>query len=344
MSFNSLKIYNSTDEFSIILYDYTNTYILPFISLFGVITSIINVVVLLKIKLNNDINKYLFVKSCCDLTFLTTQCFIFIIRCGRLCSYSYSYSAKFYEAYIFRYFGYVLIFFSCSLDITVSIDRIFSFQSKSRYYKLKIPFKIRCVVLFIISTFICIPQYVLFKIPEAFGKLYVYDSKTNSTSYELLYQLKNRKNEDLKNLVTVLKYIRGYGLFGLLSLLNLIIVYKFKKHLGKKESMTKNGNSYKVKNAKNKKTKKENKTTLMILVICLNYLTGNMLDSFSVSIYFENNILVNNLVYMIGNGLLYISHGVNLFIYLYFDKNFQRKSLYFNNNLQTSIQSLTSRA
>ena len=324
MNISTLKIFNSTEDFSFLMYDYVNTYFLPFICLFGIITSIINVRVLIKMKQNKNINKYLLVISCCDLTFLITQFFIFIIRCGRLCSYSYSYGAKFYEAYIFRYFGYVLIFFSCSLDITLSIDRIFSFKINRAYIKFQIPLSIRCLILSIISTLICIPQYVLFKIPEAFGKLYVYDSKNNSTCYEVLYQLKNRKDEDLKNLVSFLKYIRGYGLLGFFALLNIIIVLKLKKHLVKKNSITKIGNMSSLNNINKKKISKEHKTTLMIFVIFLNYLFGHVIDSFSVSIIFESNILVNNLVYMIGNGFLYISHGLNFFIYLYFDKKFRK--------------------
>ena len=335
MELNKLPIFNSTEGFSFLMYDYANTYILPFVCLFGVITSVINVKVLIKIKPNNNINKYLLVKSCCDLAFLITQFFIFLIRCGRLCSYSYSFAAKFYEAYIFRYFGYVLIFFNCSLDVSVSIDRIFSFKSTSRYNKLKIPFKTRCLILFIISTFICIPQYVLFKKPEAFGTLNIYDSKKNYSSLEILYQLKNQKNEDLKNLVSVLKYIRGYGLFGFLILLNIIIIAKLKKHSLKKISIANYGIISAAKNFNTKSLATENKKTLMIFVICVNYLIGNILDSFSLSIYLENNVLVNNLVYMIGNGFLYISHGFNFLIYLYFDKKF-RKLLVPRNKVEIS--------
>ena len=318
MNLEKLQVFNSTDGFSIIIYDIANVFILPFICLFGIITSIINVIVMIKSKLNNYLNKYLFLKSFCDLTFLITQCFTFIIRCGRWCSYSYSYISKCYDAYIYRYFGYVLINFCCFLDISVSIDRIFSFKTTSRYNKFKIPFKIRCVVLLILSTLVCIPQYALFRIPEAVGKLKIYDSKKNFTRYEVLYLLKNQKNEDLKIFVSVLRYVRGYGSYGFLTFLNIIIVYKLKLHLSKKKSMTNILN----KNLKSQKT--ESKTTLMILVICINYLIGNMLDSLSLSIYIENNILLLNLVNMISNSLLYISHSLHLFIYLFLHKNFEK--------------------
>ena len=337
MDLRNLPILNSTDEFSVMMYDYANTYFLPFICLFGIITSIINIKVLIKMKPYSNINKYLLVKSCCDLTFLITQVFVFIIRCGRLCFYSYSYGAKFYEAYIFRYFGYVIIFFSCSLDMTVSLDIIFSFKIINRCNKFKIPFKIRCLVLSIISTLICIPQYVLFKIPEAFALLYVHDSKKNFTSYQVLYQLKYRKNEELKILISILKFLRGYCLLVFFALLNLIISIKLKKHFVKKSSITIKGNISSVKNLNKKILSNENKTTLMIFVILLNYLFGNIIDSidFSVSSILENNILVNNLVHMIGNGFLYISHGLNFFIYLYFDKKF-RKYFFSLNSVEIS--------
>ena len=313
------------------MYDYANTYFLPFICLFGIITNIINAKVLIKMKPDNNINNYLLVKSCCDLSFLITQSFTFIIRCGSLCPYSYSYEAKFYEAYIHRYFGYVLISFSFSLDMTASIERILSFKITSGNNKFQIPFRIRCVILLIISTLICIPQYVLFSLPKAVGKLYVYDSKKNSTSYEVIYQLKNGENEELKNLVVVLKYIRGYFCICFYALLNLFIIVKLKKHSVKKNSITiiENINSAKLSFKKN--LSKEKRKTWMIFVIFLNYLFGHAIESFFVSNYFENNIFVKNLVYVIANLFLYISHGLNLLIYLYFDKKF-RLFLFSNHN------------
>ena len=238
MNLEGLSSYNSTDGLSLPIYDYANTYFLPLICLFGIVTSITNIIVLMQNKLENDINKYFLVNSCCDFVFLLTQIFVLIIRCGKLCSYSYTYGAKFYEAYIFRYIGCTIALFSLILDICFSIDRINSFKSTNRINKSKVPFKIRFMLLFLLTALICIPQYVLFKIPEAFGKLIFYDLKTNLTSYKILFQLKNRDDVVLKTISIALRYFRGYFLLCLLILLNLVIAYKFKNHLAKKKLIT----------------------------------------------------------------------------------------------------------
>ena len=236
-SINNEPIYNTTNHLSLLLYDYANTYFLPLICLFGIITSSISIIVIIKNKLNNDFNKFLFINSCCDLAFLTTQFFLFIIRCGTLCPYSYTYEAKFYEAYVYNYSGFVFSTFSLALDISVSLDRYFSFKSSSRYDKYKLKFEKRCIIIFIFSAAICAPPYLLFRRPQEFGALRIFNKENNLTSFQKLYKIFETTDKISQLVTTFIRLIRGYGLLILLLTLNVLIAFKFKRHLNQKKLM-----------------------------------------------------------------------------------------------------------
>ena len=194
MNDNSLKIYNSTDSLSLPIVDYANTYFLPFICLFGMFTSILNVIVLSKTKLDNDLNKYFFIISFCDLAFLATQVFIFIFRCGKLCLYSYTYGAKIYEKYIYHYLGFVIVTFSNLLDISISLERLSSFKINTTNKKFKISIKMKCVIYLITSVLICLPHFIIYSNPEVLGLLAIYDKTVHTTTYKTLFEVKFNLN------------------------------------------------------------------------------------------------------------------------------------------------------
>ena len=238
MNIDNLPIYNSTDTLSFPIEDYFNTYILPIICLFGIITNIINILVFKQIKLNNETTKYFITNSCCDLAFLSTQVFLFIFRCGTLCPYNYKYGAKLYEKYIYLYTGYVISNFCLLLDISTSLNIFSSFQIGTNNNKLKLTFEIKCVIFLIISLLICLPNYIIYLKTEAIGTLAIYDKNLNAT-YEILYRLNLSCQNDFitKTIVSILRLIRGSGLYTLLLILNVLIAYKLKKHILKKKNM-----------------------------------------------------------------------------------------------------------
>ena len=234
----NLPIYNSTDTFSFPIYDYTNTYFLPIICLFGIATNIINILVFKQTKLVNDITKYFITNSCCDFAFLSTQVFLFIFRCGNLCPYNYKYGAKLYEKYIYLYTGYAISYFCLLLDISTSLNRYSSFKIETNNKKFKLSFEIKCVLFLLISSLICLPQFIIYCQTEAFGKLAIYNKKLNIT-YEDLYSLTFSYQNDFitKTIITVVRMIRGFAMNVFLLILNVLIAYKLKKHLFKKKNM-----------------------------------------------------------------------------------------------------------
>ena len=70
---------------------------------------------------------------------------------------------------------------------------------------------------------------------------------------------------------------------------------------------------------------KANKATLMIIIVCLTYLIGNTLDSIApLMIIYGIDLNIKYSTYlMISNVLFFLSHGVSLFIYYVFNKEYR---------------------
>ena len=86
-------------------------------------------------------------------------------------------------------------------------------------------------------------------------------------------------------------------------------------------------NSSNKKQASNRRLTNESRVTLMVIIISSNSLFGNVPNSIS-SLLFTLNVLgtINYNRYLIfGNFLLFLSHSVHFFIYLYFNRKFKSK-------------------
>ena len=74
---------------------------------------------------------------------------------------------------------------------------------------------------------------------------------------------------------------------------------------------------------------KESRVTLMVIIISSNSLFGNVPNSIS-SLLFTLEIMSSidyNKYLIFGNFLLFLSHGIHFFIYLFFNKSFKNKFL-----------------
>ncbi len=86
-------------------------------------------------------------------------------------------------------------------------------------------------------------------------------------------------------------------------------------------------NSSNKKQSSNRRLTNESRVTLMVIIISSNSLFGNVPNSIS-SLLFTLNVLgtINYNRYLIfGNFLLFLSHSVHFFIYLYFNRKFKSK-------------------
>ena len=139
MNISSLPVYYSKEEFTPRFVDYSNVYLLPPICAFGIATNILCIIVSSKRDESNAKSlDYILLNSIIDVIFLLIQFFLFIIRCGALCPYGYTYGAKFYEAYIYLFIGYVLVTSQVLLSMYIAWDRLNMFSGKLSSQKPKL--------------------------------------------------------------------------------------------------------------------------------------------------------------------------------------------------------------
>ena len=104
-----LPVFNSTLNLSSRLADLIYTFIIPGISLAGLIEKSISIIVLRKILAKNEKNylksQYYYMLTNETIDFF--NCFIIfftvLIRCGKYCPYAYTYWAKLYEMVFYSY-------------------------------------------------------------------------------------------------------------------------------------------------------------------------------------------------------------------------------------------------
>lgn len=121
---NNITIYYDLDSLSSKASDYYNSFVSPLICLFGLTTSMLSLVVLLNINLKEKIFVFMLANTIADFLFLFIEMFIFLIRCGSLCSISYDYIIKCYELYIYLILGYILVVFIAINDLALSLERL----------------------------------------------------------------------------------------------------------------------------------------------------------------------------------------------------------------------------
>lgn len=107
---------------------------IPLITLFGMITNIINVIVLNKIKTKNNLFKYMLVMSGSDLLYQFLAMFCFIEFCTD-CSLNKSYLTQLFIISIDDYLTSCLAFFRILLEISISIERYLVVLNKKCFIK-----------------------------------------------------------------------------------------------------------------------------------------------------------------------------------------------------------------
>lgn len=270
MNLSSLPVYYSKENITNRFVDNSNVYILPSICYMGIITSLACLVVSSSFKRRDDHHDddksnptldYIFLNSLIDLVFLLIQSFLFIFRCGALCPYGYTYTAKFYEIYIYLYIGYILVTSQVLLNIYVSVERLRMFSGKltshlggsssasncsnsshisCTLWRLNI-FQVYFIFL-LISVFFNAPPYLMAKEITPLGVLV--NSANNST--DVLYVRTTRKEfqtSTIRPLLTILLVIKDPLMYLVLCAINILVCVKFRKFLYSKRQILKTSTS-----------------------------------------------------------------------------------------------------
>ena len=233
-----LQFYFSLETLSPRILDVLNVFVLPVVSLFALINSSICLVILSHEKLKGLIYKHLFIDSAASVLYSFSNCFIFLIRCGIYCDLGYNYWSKFYEIYVFIYFGKSIELFIMMIEINLAFYRFFSFTN---LHKKQIPFNIKLILFLFASFSTCIPVCILPRTISQIGYFVTNHTISNETiiHYPLYVVAKSEigKNATFGYIILFISILQGVGLLALLVLINLLIVMRLKAFLAhKKES------------------------------------------------------------------------------------------------------------
>ena len=231
----NFPIYTNLTEITTDYIDIGNTFILPFISVIGIITSLICVIVLKNI--NSGVNQYFYLASISDLIFSLINISIGFIRCGSFCSFGYSYVAKIVELYIYNICNNSCLLFSLLIDLAVTIKKLRAFSVKhrltSKIFVIK-QNKTKISIVISISLSVNIIIFALTREVDQFGYY-----STNSTLTEMYKIISNniiKKNYWIEIIVYILTLLRGLFFIIVLFILNFIVLVKYKRYLNKKRT------------------------------------------------------------------------------------------------------------
>lgn len=246
MNNSNLTIYYSKENLTTRFVDYSNVYLLPSICLFGIITSSICICVSYKRDESNAKTlDYILLNSLVDFFFLIIQFFLFIIRCGMLCPYGYTYIAKFYEIYIYLYLGYVLVTAQIFLNIYVVYDRLKMFTGKLTNQKQLTIYQVFgiCVIISIFANMIPYP------IAREIVPLGIYKPIPNSSYSEILYARVYRKEFQtivMQNIFTAILIVKNPFTLFVLCVISILVCFRFRNFLKSRKALLKKDISSKI--------------------------------------------------------------------------------------------------
>lgn len=238
-----MKYYYSVDSLSSRVADRLNTFVLPFISLFAFISSLICVIVLISQRLKGIILKHILLESIANLIYAFVNSFFFLIRCGVYCAYGYNYYAKLYEYYVYIYVGKSLELFTILLDLNLCILRLYSFTKKRRNQPTNLNIKLKFLLFAIISFCVSIPAVMLPRWYNFVG--FLVSNKTisaNETRIQIessLYVVSRSEfsNNEIFNYMSLVLFLaQGIALLLIIMIINIIILYKLKQFLNSKST------------------------------------------------------------------------------------------------------------
>jgi hypothetical protein len=224
------KSYDEIDSRNAFI-DFTNVYVLSLTSLFGIATNSMCIYVLKNLNRSEFMVKFMLAYSLLDLTFHLISIVVGIIRCGSLCPYGFTQTAKYIELYFYIYGQNVVLLTCFLLELCISINRIVSFTNRKSPYSIINNKNFLPVLLSILLFSLVIISVSYFSLREVkqFGWVVI-----NEKMVERLFYV--GKNTDVTNTIIItINVNRGALLLILLFLLNLVILYKYRVYNRKRD-------------------------------------------------------------------------------------------------------------
>jgi hypothetical protein len=202
------------------------------LSLFGTMTNLINIIIFSNKRFKDKVFNYFLYHSLSEFLYLICIDFSFVPFCGSYCgpSIGQTYFAKFLIVYIFDYFTSSLAIFNILIEITISYQRLLTILNASFCGSIKngSPHLITFII-FIISLIYYSPQAIFIRIIK---------TNSNETLNGYTYNIIGLINKDIFGYYeTVVSIIRGPICVFILTVINIIILIKFKNQMNKKKNM-----------------------------------------------------------------------------------------------------------
>ena len=204
---------------------------------FGAITSLINLLVFVKILKKDLLYKFLLIMCAADFLYLSTFVFMYIYRIfcdGRLiqseCSTTAKYIDLFNELVIDEYFTSCLAIFNISMEIYLTLDRLF-LVTQVKIFK-NFNSNIIIIIIGIFASLYYFPLLFIYQIQEIRTNLTI-----NSLNYTITYDITktNYGNSKIGILTpTILSLIIITIVTFILFSLNILNIIKYKKYFDQK--------------------------------------------------------------------------------------------------------------
>jgi hypothetical protein len=215
-----------------IINDFIQSFILPAICGFGIITNIIDCIVLSSDELKDDIFKYLKMNAFSKIFYLSICMFLFFARCGQYCNLSDAFSVQLYYWLFYTYLKGIPAIYTVCVQIIVSLLRL---NIVSSHKIIKLPdYKKISIVLLLFSALFYSPNLFTKKIFSAKCLLY---SEKNETKIHYSYSTINNSIGDSilgKCLIIITQIIRGYIAAIIIIIINLITKIRLNDHFVKR--------------------------------------------------------------------------------------------------------------
>jgi hypothetical protein len=204
----------------------------PILSIFGLLSNMINIIVFVHPKMKDISFKYLLAISISHLFYCAFSIYSNVLYC-EACLCNKTYSSQFYKLLVNYYFTNCLAIFGHLCELFISMHRYL--QLKNLKYLDRIPVKLNIFILFIFSFFIYMREILAYNILQT--QIFL-----NGTLIDVAYSLTNTEfgNTSAANIIPiVIALIKIFISTVLIAVINIGIVYEFHKRFNKRIQLKK---------------------------------------------------------------------------------------------------------
>jgi hypothetical protein len=294
-----------------------NTFIIPAICVFGMITNSICIFIFVKLKLKNSLFKFMLITSSYNFLYLFLCSFSFSFRCAPFCSFDSLWITRIYQVYIFLYFTSVLAISNSIFELIIYIERYLTMKNINIDKKLQIKWAIPAVT--VLS--------LIFYLPVLFAYTIEKDSVKES-AYNFV-KTEFSKTTQSRALIIFISTVRGPIILVLIFVLNVLTIIEFKRIVYRKSHMQISEPNRSSKNKANELNqacrKSEINMSKMVICMCFLFVVCNLPNTvvfITTTLGFDK---ASFYIYLVtsSNIVLFVYHGLNFFIYYWFNKKFR---------------------